>query len=861
MGSAKFSLMEKTLDLDTIEGKYSAFARAPFALPVRMSKPLAPNGYGSVTVDGKPVDRGVPFEMDTVIKMYCLLVPVGAAVWEYDREYTICFKGFTAADGTPFKEQSFKFRTAPRGKKDPAYEKHDAVALKAAREGMVLLKNENGALPMAKDAVLNCFGAAQYIFRNSSTGASLIHPRWQSNFHQAVQEHSGFQINEEISGLYRTLQDTLPTQQQLAAAKAKSGTALVFLSRCSGEFLDNKPVKGGYYLTDAERELIHTVAAAFPKTVAVINTGYPIEMGWVDEYGIDAVLYTGFAGQGAGEALVEILDGCTNPSGKLPDTWAYDYYDHPSAKNFINFSETDTVPGEKDNGVLLYYEEDIYVGYRYFDTFQRPAAFCFGHGLSYTDFSRTTQSHWENGAWHAEVTVTNTGKCAGKEVVQFYVGAPEGMIEKARRVLVGFEKTKLLQPGESQTIAAVIPKANFASFDEASHSYVLEAGEYVLYCGSSLQNAEEVGRMTLEGETLRRVQAVNLPVETLHRMTKADPEVHGVSRLTELAQRIPTPAKRQTRKCAPATQKKGVHVLFSALQKDESLLDVFVGQMSDKELCRLNVCGGANWYLPWQDGCAGKSVALRKYGLPSFKVSDGNAGLNLKKPNIGFPCSTVVAATFNKELAFAIGEVIGQESAENGIAVNLGPGMNIHRNILNGRHPEYFSEDPMLAGTMAGWHGKGIASTHVGCTYKHLFCNNSDTSRKGSHSIVSEQALREIYYRVFEYAIDIQMPSCVMTSYNAVNGLYPAENAEVLQTLIRQEWGFDGLIMTDWGTYDTVDPVEMAKAGNCWLTEGAPKYAKQLLQAVKDGRLSRAELKANARHLVALALRFAPKGR
>ena len=219
------------------------------------------------------------------------------------------------------------------------------------------------------------------------------------------------------------------------------------------------------------------------------------------------------------------------------------------------------------------------------------------------------------------------------------------------------------------------------------------------------------------------------------------------------------------------------------------------------------------------------------------------------------PSSTVMAATFNKDLAYEVGKAIGEESRENGIAVNLGPGMNIHRNILNGRHPEYFSEDPVLAGTMAGYHGKGLVAAGTGCTYKHLYCNNSDTSRKASHSIVSQRAMREIYYKVFEVAISVHMPTCVMTSYNAVNGIYPAENAQVMQDLVRGEWGFEGLIMTDWGTYDTVDPVEMVKAGNCWLTEGSPKYSKILAKAVREGRLSRSVLENNVRYLIELLLK------
>lgn len=510
------------------------------------------------------------------------------------------------------------------------------------------------------------------------------------------------------------------------------------------------------------------------------------------------------------------------------------------------------MPGEKDKGVLLFYEEDIYVGYRYFDTFQKPVAYCFGHGLSYTDFEiETLETAFDGECITTKVRITNQGRTAGKEVVQLYIQAPEGKLEKPSRVLAVFEKSTLLEPGETQIVELSAKRSAFASFDENDSRYVLEGGKYIIFCGNSLQNAAGVGSFELaETQTLRKTESINPPVEDFHRMTKAQPFVHADSKMVELGQQHPIPAPRPVYAPEPLRANKGKKITFQMLRKDPELLDAYVAQMSDGELCRMNVCGGANWYLPWDDGSAGKTNKLRKYGLPQIRVSDGNTGLNIKRPNIGFPSSTVVAATFNKELALRIGQAIGEESRENGISINLGPGMNIHRNVLNGRHPEYFSEDPLLAGTIAGYHGKGLVESGTGCTYKHLFCNNSDTSRKGSCSIVSQRALREIYYRVFEVAIDIQMPRCVMTGYNSVNGIYPAENADVLQRLVRGEWGFDGPIMTDWGTYDTVDPVEMVKAGNCWLTEGNRKYVKILKQAVKDGKLSRSILQHNVRHLV-----------
>ena len=851
--SNKFTIMDgKELNLDQIEGRFAAFERLPYAVTLRLSKPLAKDGYGVITVDGTQIPKGREFLMDMIVKSHCLMVPVGSVAHDYDKEYTMHLTGFTAEDGTPFADTTLKFKTKKRQLPDLAHKEHDEVAVQAAREGMVLLKNENATLPLAPGSALHCFGSAQYIFRNTATGAGLINPRWQANFHQAVTEHSTLYVNQKVSSLYRGLEDVVPSDELLAEVEASKNTAVVFISRCSGEFLDNRPVKGGYYLTDDERAMITKVSAAYAKTVAVINTGYPVEMGWVDELGIDAVIYTGFAGMGAGYALVEILDGRTNPSGKLPDTWTYDYYDHPSAHNFINLPAEHKAVGEKEFGVHIFYEEDIYVGYRYFDSFNKPYAYSFGHGLSYTTFDLACGDVvFANDTLSANVTVTNTGAVAGKEVVQLYVQAPEGSLEKPYRVLAAFEKTKELAPGESQTLSLTADASLFTSYDEAESRFVLEAGDYHVWIGDSLAHANDVASFTVDGlRIIESVHRINPPMVDFPRLTKAHPEVSEDSKIVDLADRIGTPAPRKSYTPEPLPAYKGARITYPQVKANPSLLDAFIAQMSDAELCTLNVCGGADWYLPWGTGAAGKTVPFGKYKLPRMMVSDGNTGLNLKKSNIGFPSSCTVAATFNKDLAYQVGRVIAEESKEHGIGLNLGPAMNIHRNILNGRHPEYFSEDPVLSGLMAGHHGKGLRDFGCGSTYKHLFCNGSDTSRKASHSIVSERALRELYFKTFAVAMQISQPSAVMTSYNAVNGIYPAENVDILQTLLRDEWGFTGYIMTDWGTYDTVDPVEMVKAGNGWLTEGGSKYVKELKKAVKEGRLSRAVLEHNVRYLV-----------
>lgn len=857
----KFSLMQKTLNLEQTEGKYSAFAKCCYALPVRLSRPLAEDGYGTVTVDGVEISRGKVFFMDSIIKMNCMLIPVGEVAREFDREYTVRFSGFRAENGQMFRDQSFRFRTLPRKQKDPRYEAHDLVALQAAREGMVLLKNDDAILPLERRTVMNCFGAAQFIFRNSATGAGLINPRWQADFHQAVLEHSEFRVNDEISALYSRLRDVTPSEDELRRARAVSDIALIFISRTSGEFLDNKPDKGGYYLTDDEEAMIRTVSAAFEKTVAIINTGYPIDMRWVDRYGVKAALWTGFPGMCGGYALVELLDGRETPSGKLPDTWAQDYPDYPSSHNFMNYHEGDDVPGEKTHGVRLFYEEDIYVGYRYFDTFEKPVQYPFGHGLSYTAFSWTAvEIENENGSVSLRATVINTGSRVGKETLQLYIQPPAGLLEKPLRVLVDFGKTALLQPGETAALQLNATPISYASYDENTHSYVLEPGEYTLWLGDSLAEAAPAGSFRIDRLIhVRQAAPVACPVEEFHRMSRKDPTVHEDSCVVPMAQRIPKSAERKSFTPAMPEVKTDGRITFDRLLADPSLLDAFVSQLSIHELCRLNVSTGADWYMPWGKGTAGGTPRMRKYGLPAIRVSDGNTGLNIVKPNIGFPSSCSVAATFNRQLAQEVGRVIGEESAENSIAVNLGPGMNIHRNILCGRHPEYFSEDPMLAGTMAGCQAKGLELAGVGATYKHLFCNNSETSRKGSHSIVTERALREIYFRVFEIAFSVQKPACVMTSYNALNGIYPAESAEILQELVRGEWGFDGLIMTDWCSYDTIDPVEIVRAGTGWLTEGGRKYVRILEKAAKDGRIPPEVLRDNARQVIRLILRHFAK--
>lgn len=855
--SMVITIMAKTYEIDKVDSQLAFFSKSVNGLQLLLTKPLQ-EGIGKATVDGKEISRGEIFKIPISPFLFWIL-PVGEVAREYGKSYTVKLEGFIDINSNPLKTKIFRFKTNPQRKPDEKYEAHDSIALNAAREGIVLLKNDQGILPLTPNATLNIFGAAQNQFRSSAWGAGAINPRWSPNFWQAVRDHSSFKANAELKELYAFGQEIILSEEILQRAKAQNDTAIIMLTRPSGENLDNKPIKGEYYLTDQETEMIDAVCAVFEKTVAILNTGYPIDMRWTQKYNIQSILYTGFPGMLGTYALMEILDGRTNPSGKLPDTWSWDYYDAPTSKNFINFQEGEDVPVEFQKAVKLYYEEDIYVGYRYFDTFQKDTAYCFGHGLSYTNFGIVCDAcSYDDEKLSLAITVTNTGKAAGKEVAQVYVHTPDGELEKPERVLVAFEKTRLLTPGDSQNIHIEIEKKRFGSYATENANWILEGGSYRVYCGNSLKTSQQVFNFELPGtETLKTCQSCGAPVEKLELLTKTKPEVQGnQSGIFEYSNTFGKHGKKKIFDKPQLPKYTGKRITFDHLKQNPSLLDAFVAQMTDEELCRLSVCGGANW-APWQDGTAGRVVPLKKYKLPIFVMSDGNAGVNIKKPNIGFPSSNTICATFNKEIAYSVGQAIAEESIENGIHLNLGPAMNIHRNILNGRHPEYFSEDPYLAGTMAGYQGKGLEENGVSSCYKHFCGNNSETVRKACESIVSERALREIYFKVFECAFDIHQPDTIMTSYNSVNGIYPAENPELLNDLLRKEFGFEGFFMTDWDSYQTVDSVNIIAAGNSFITPGGMnnKHVKPLVEAVKKGTLSRGVLEDNIQHMMRVMLK------
>ena len=786
---------------------------------------------------------------------------------DYDRSYRIRFTGAYDTEGIEIPEFTFDLKTLPRTEPGQCYPEHDRIVLQAAREGAVLLKNDNKALPLAKGSTVNVFGAGAVVFRLGCLGAGKINPRYGIRVKEGIEKYSSLRLNQELYGFYTDEKNIFPSKDMVRRAKEQSDTAVIFLTRGSSEAHDMPAEKGGYYLTDDERTLIAAVSAAFQKKVVVLNVAYPIETGWVETYQIDAVLLMGLPGMAGGRALAEILEGKVNPSGKLPNTWAVDYWDYPSAKNFLSLSQIREHYPESSY-VTTVYEEGLYVGYRYFDTFSKKAAWMFGHGLSYTTFSKTIEATDVKGTdGIVRVRVVNTGECPGKEVVQLYARLPEGELEQPDKRLVAFAKTKELIPGESQIVTLRFGARQLRSFDERSGCWVIEAGWVEFLLGGAPDVARPIQSCKMEiPETIMISQTkhrLSCPV-AITELSKKAPEAtwpKGEKTRGYVQDTLPFATSRKfiTEEMDLKEEKERL-ITFPEVVKNPKLAEEFIAQMSDYELARFSVGGKTGWGME-DTGFAGMLYAggkLEKYQIPEYYFADGNNGLNLFKPNIGFPVSTTICASWNEELSYQEGISIAQEAKERNLDCLLAPGMNLQRNPLCGRHTEYFSEDPLLAGRMAGQESRGFETAGISSCMKHFFGNNAETMRNRNHSLMTERTARELYLAAFTYAFDVHMPDTVMTGYNAVNGCYCADDEVLLRGILRDEMGFDGFVMTDWGGYGDQGMAQALAAGICWLAPGGEddSLVEPIWQALENGTLSRAKVRQNLVRLIQTAVKY-----
>ncbi len=816
---------------------------------------------GQVFFDGKPTEFKFIHSHGSWEDYWLVAVYTLDKGMNYGETHTITLEGFETADGVAADTETVIFRCTEKlaaydGYK---YEENDLAALYAAREGAVLLKNDGNMLPLT-DKRINVFGNIYTRFFNQSGGAGCINPRFSVGFYDGLSEYGGFEFNSELEKSFRADAFFIPDDEMLERAKKYSDTAVITIGRGTSENIDNEPEKGDFYLRDAEDELIRRVSEKFEKTVVIVNTGYQIDMRWVEKYNIKGVLWFALGGMYAGRALSDILTGEENPSGRLPDTWAFDYYDFPSSKNFITNKGVAGIKGYDKTCITNVYEEGIYVGYRYFDTFGVKVAYPFGYGLSYTEFKHEFLSADYDGEFiSASVRVTNTGACAGKFSLLAFISKPDTEIEVPAHELVDFAKTGKLAPGESEILKFKINKKDLTVFDGRLPAMVITGGEYKLYIGTDVSALDTVYSIELEYEVISSLHHYCIGDMSFTTLSKRDTATYpkGLSK-AEYFKGIFDFAK-DTRKTKFKDEEiphyDGETVYYTDLERDNSLIDKFIGQMSIEELARINVCDQA-WRME-TNGAAGSIFALEKYKMKRFITADGNSALRIHKKTGGFPSSNMICASFNREMAYSVGKYVAIEAKDEGVHMILAPGMNVHRNPLCGRNAEYFSEDPILSGIMAGFHSKGLQDNGVGATVKHVIGNHAELSRFRSQSIIDERAFREIYVKNFEVAMRIEKPDGLMTAYNAFNNCYTGCDEELIIGVFREELGFDGYVMTDWESCKTCDHVNAVAAGNCWITPGShdDTFTKPIVEGIKDGRIPLARLQNNIKNFVKVMLK------
>lgn len=718
---------------------------------------------------------------------------------------------------------------------------------KAAAEGAVLLKNEGGVLPIRKNETVSIFGRSQIEYYRSGTGSGgAVNVEYTRNILDSMRECEHIRVNEELASLYEEWLTEHPfdnggggwaaepwhqkemeiTDQVAQNASKMSEKAIVIIGRTAGEDQDNADVEGSYQLTTLEKENLKMVAAYFDQVVVLLNVSNIIDMNWMDDQAyqnhIKAVMYIWQGGMEGGGAVADLLSGKVSPSGKLSDTIAYALSDYPSSNNFGN---------QEAN----FYAEDIYVGYRYFETFcPDKVRYEFGYGLSYTSFDiEVTQAQSVGTGAEAELSViaavTNVGEEKGKEVIQVYVEAPQGMLGKPAKVLCAFAKTEELQPGQTQTINLTFPVSRMASYDDSGITghkscYVLEPGNYAIYVGNSVRNTKKVYIDGNEGyliENLIVVEALQealAPVRKLERLKPGKMQENGTYSMfhEEVPQRTIDLRKRieeNLPEAIPQTGNQGI--VLQDVAEGKASLDSFVAQLSNEEMA-IMIRGEGMSSPKVTPGTAaafgGVGDRLFEYGIPVGCAADGPSGIRMEGGLCAtqIPIGTLLACSFNIPMMEELYTMEGKELLSNEIDTLLGPGINIHRHPLNGRNFEYFSEDPYLTGCLAAAVTRGIKKGGSAATLKHFAANNQETARSLVDSVVSERALREIYLKGFEMAVKEGQASSLMTSYNPINGQWAASNYDLNVTILRGEWGYQGLVMTDW----------WAKMNDC--VEGGP---------------------------------------
>lgn len=759
------------------------------------------------------------------------------------------------------------------------WDKYLKTAAQVVSEGIVMLKNEHQALPLKPDEEIALFGRIQFHYYKSGTGSGgMVNVSKVTNIVDGLQE-SGIKLNQELLDVYHKWdnenpfdlgdgwgkepwsQKEMPLEDSLAARAAKRcQTAIAVIGRTAGEEQDNSLTEGSFLLSSDEKQMLTTVRRHFSKMIVLLNVGNIIDMNELLEIAPDAILYIWQGGMTGGTGTADVLTGKISPCGKLTDTIAKHVEDYPSAPYF-------------GDPVRNFYSEDIYVGYRYFETFAPDKVlYPFGFGLSYTTFQIKTNDIMElSDKWDFIITVTNTGSCSGKEVVQIYCEAPQGKLGKPVRVLCGYEKTNTLSPGESQTVTISVSKTQTASYDDSgisghAHCFILEEGDYHFYVGTDVRHAKKTYTCTQNGTlVISSHQQALAPVEAFERIKPVlttdgyEPQMEPVPlsevdetkrRLENLPKEIPFTGDRGIRLC---DVRKGIHTM-----------EEFIAQMTDYDLAC--VIRGEGMNSPrvtagTASAFGGVSHELEALGVPCGCCDDGPSGMRLDCGTKAFslPNGTMMACTFNRTLLTELFALTGLEMIANKVDCLLGPGMNIHRHPLNGRNFEYFSEDPFLTGTIASAQLHGLHQSGVTGTIKHFCGNNQETNRHDTNGVISERALREIYLKGFEIAVKEGHADSVMTTYGPINGVWTAGSFDLTTQILRNDWGFTGFTMTDWWAninrrgqaVDKSDFAAMAIAQNdvYMVCAIGAENDDNILASLENGTLQHSELQRNAANI------------
>lgn len=787
--------------------------------------------------------------------------------------------------------------------------RHRILAREAAAEGIVLLKNE-GVLPLSTASAIALLGSGAEKTIKGGIGSGDVNNRENISIYQGMKE-AGVTITsenwlEDYEERYKNarnvwkekiLEDAkhvdnpfdayasnpfvLPEGRAVEAKDIAGAKAAVYvLSRISGEGKDRRRVKGDYYLSEREAADLFFLNEKKIPVILLLNAGGPIELTDILENteNIKAILNISQPGQESGYAVADILLGNCVPSAKLTATWARRYEDCPFAEDYSYLN------GNLDTEE---YKEGIFVGYRYFDSFGKKPLFPFGFGLSYTEFKIEFKGiETSEKELAVEMKVTNIGDTyAGKEVVQIYASLPQTEVKKEYRRLVGYAKTKLLQPGETETLRITVGQKELAYFSEEKYQWIVEKGTYGIWTGNSSVSLEYSSTVKVEQSvSLEDTCVLENTAEIEEELWKTYECRKTTADNSHCIIFTPHPEEKKIYRSAYATE-----------QMTEDLLPLLYGNIAETT----STLGAAGIRVP---GTAGETTEglLDKYGIPSLIMADGPAGIRLQQHyevdratdtvyGIGvlgalengflvdreehegadqyyqyctaFPVGTVMAQTWNRDLMQRFGEAVALEMEAFHVNLWLAPGLNIQRNPLCGRNFEYYSEDPFLSGTLAASVTKGV-QCHKGCgvTIKHFACNNQEDNRMGVDVKISERTLREIYLRGFEIAVKEGQPTAIMSSYNLVNGVHAANSKDLCTRIARKEWGFDGVIMSDWNTTVPEDGSvawKCAAAGNDIIMPGNAEDAESIRNAYRNGDLTEEEIRSCAGRILELISQLA----